>query len=229
MNFDIVCANCGAPSSPAIGVCPYCKAVMTTEVEKKTPAIGSIKKYFNDGQLERALSLAKALETQNPDSLKSKEFVLLYTQILLEAEGPSTKIKSLLNKALIDNPSDPQLLEYLEVAEAESNLSREKDDAGEIVLTDIIRRSPENVHALCLLGSHLFWAEKDAQRALRYLEQCVRIRPNFFRAKACLAAVYKALKMDDLAVRFCNECASKASDPEMKKFFTDFASIPVNL
>jgi len=228
MNFDIVCANCGAPSSPAMGVCPYCKAVMTTEVEKKIPAIGSIKKYFNDGQLEQALSLAKALETQKPDSLKSKEFVLLYAQILLEADGPSTKIKSLLNQSLIDNLSDSQLLEYLEVAEAESNLSREKDDAGEIALTNIIRRSPENVHALFLLGSHLFWVEKDAQRALRYLEQCVRLRPNFFRAKACLVAVYKALKMDDLAIRFCNECAAKASDPEMKKFFNDFANTPLN-
>lgn len=229
MNFDIVCANCGALSSPAIGVCPYCKSVMTTEVEKKTPAIGSIKKSFNDGQLEKALSLAKALETQKPDSLENKDFVLLYTQILLEAEGPSTKIKSLLNKALVDNPSDPQLLEYLEVAEAESDLSREKDDAGETVLTDIIRRSPKNVHALFLLGSHLFWVKKDAQRALRYLEQCVRIRPNFFRAKACLAAVYKALKMDDLAVRFCIECASKTSDPKMKEFFTEFANTPINL
>lgn len=228
MNFDIVCTNCGAPSSPTIGVCPYCKAVMTTEVEKKTPAIGSIKKYFNDGQLEQALSLAKALEIQKPDSLKSKGFALLYAQILLEAEGPSTKIKSLLNHALVDNPADAQLLEYLEITEAESNLSREKNDAGEIALTNIIRRSPENVHALFLLGSHLFWIEKDAQRALRYLEQCVRLRPNFFRAKACLAAVYKALKMDDLAVRFCNECASKASDPEMKKFFTDFANTPLN-
>lgn len=229
MNFDIVCANCGAPSSPAIGVCPYCKSVMTTEVEKKTPVVASVKKYFNDGQLEQALSLAKVLETQKPDLLKSKEFVLLYAQILLEAEGPSTKIKALLNQSLIDNPSDPQLLEYLEVAEAESNLSRQKYDAGEIALANITRRSPENAHALFLLGSHLFWVEKDAQRALRYLEQCVRTRPNFFRAKACLVAVYKALKMDDLVVRFCNECASKASDPEMKKFFTDFANAPVSV
>lgn len=228
MSFDIICVNCGAPSSPAIGICPYCKSVMTTEVEKKTPAIVNIKKYFNDGQLDQALSLAKVLETQKPDSLKSKEFVLLYTQILLEAQGPSTKIKSLLNQALVDNPSDPQLLEYLEVAEAESNLSREKDDAGEIALANIIRRSPENVHALFLLGSHLFWVEKDAQRALRYLEQCVRLRPNFFRAKACLAVVYKALKMDDLAVRFCNECAAKTSDTELKNLFTDLANTPSN-
>ena len=229
MSFDIICTHCGALSSPTMGICPYCKSVMATEAEKEIPAIANIKKFFNDGQLERALSLSKALEIQKPESLKSKEFVLLYAQILLETEGPSTKIKSLLNQILIDYPADPQLLEYLEVAEAESNLSRQKDDAGEIALANIIRRSPENTHALFLLGSHLFWAEKDAQRALRYLEQCVKIRPNFFRAKACLAAVYKALKMDDLAMFFCNECASKTSDPEMKRFFIDLANTPVSL
>lgn len=226
MNFDIVCANCGAPSSPAIGVCPYCKSVMTTEAEKKMPVIADIVKFYDEGQLERALSLARALETYKPDSLKNKEFVLLYAQLLLEAVGPSTRIKSLLNQSLIDNPSDPRLLEYLEVAEAESNLSRYKDDMGEIALTNIIRRSPENAHALFLLGSHLFWAKNDAQGALGYLERCVKIRPNFFKAKACLAGVYKALNMNDLAAAFCNECASKVSDPEMKKLFVDLANTP---
>ena len=224
MSFGIVCTNCGALSSPAIGVCPYCKSVMTSEAQRKMPVIADIKKFLNDGQLEQALLLAKALETKNPDSLKNKEFAVLYAQILLEANGPSTQIKSLLNQSLIDNSSDPQLLEYLEVAEAESNLSREKYDAGEIALVNIIRRSPENADALYLLGRHLFWKKKDAQRALSYLEQCVKIRPNLFRAKACLATVYKALRMDDLVVTFCNECASKTSDQEMKSFFTDLAN-----
>lgn len=227
MNFDIVCANCGALSSPSIGVCPYCKSVMITDAEKKIPVIVDIKKFFNDGRLEQALLLAKTLETQKSDALKSKEFALLYAQILFEADGPSTKIKSILNQALIDNSSDPQLLEYLEVAEAESNLSRNKDDAGEVALSNIIRRSPENAQALFLMGTHLFWVEKDAQRALKYLEQCVRLRPNFFTAKVCLIRVYKTLKMDDLAVRFCNEFALKATDPEMKKFFIDLANVPL--
>ena len=224
MNFEIICQNCGAPSSPVIGVCPYCKSVMTTEAEKKTPAITSIKKFFNEGQLEQALSLANALEMQKPDSLKNVNFVLLYAQILIEADAPSSKTKSLLNQALIDNPSDPRLLEYLEVVEAESNLSHDKNDAAETALTNIVRRSPENVHALFLLGSHLFWVEKDAQRALRYLEQSVRLRPNFIKAKACLAAVYKELNRNDLAAKLFNECAAKTSDSKMKEIFASFAN-----
>ncbi len=224
MNFDIICPNCGAPSSPTIGICPYCKAVMTTEGEKKNPAVTNIKKAFNEGNLEQALSLAKALETQKPEVLTNVDFVLLYAQIFIEVDGPSGKIKSLLNQAIIANPSDSRLLEYLEVVEAESNLSRDKDDAGETALANIIRRSPENVHALFLLGSHLFWVEKDYQRALRYLEQCVRLRPNFIKAKACLAAVYKELGRKDLSVRLFNECAAKNSEGKIKEIFTNLAN-----
>ena len=224
MNFDIICPNCGAPSSPTIGICPYCKAVMTTEEEKKTPILTNIKKAFNEGNLEQALSLAKAFETQKPESLKNVEFVLLYTQILIEVDGPSSKTKSLLNQAVIDNRSDSRLLDYMEIVEAESNLSHGKDDSGEVALANIIRRSPDNVHALFLLGSHLFWVEKDSQRALRYLEQCVRLRPNFIKAKACLAAVYKDLNRSDLAAMLFKECAAKTSDSTIKKIFTNFAN-----
>ena len=224
MSFDIICPNCGAPSSPVIGVCPYCKAVMTTESEKKNPVITNIKKAFNEGNLEQALALAKVLETQKPDSLKNVEFVLLYTQILIEVNGPSSKTKSLLNQALIDNPADSRLSDYLEIVEAESNLSHDKDDSGEVALANIIRRSPENIHALFLLGSHLFWVEKDSQRALRYLEQCTRLRPNFIKAKACLAAVYKDLGRKDFAVKLFNECAAKTSDSTIKEIFTNLAN-----
>ena len=224
MNFDIICPNCGALSSPTIGICPYCKSVMTTEEEKKTPVITNIKKAFNEGNLEQALSLAKVLETQKPESLKNVEFVLLYTQILIEVDGPSSKTKSLLNQALIDNPADSRLSDYLEIVEAESNLSHDKDDSGEVALANIIRRSPENVHALFLLGSHLFWVEKDSQRALRYLEQCTRLRPNFIKAKACLAAVYKDLGRKDIAARLFNECAAKTSDSTIKGIFTNLAN-----
>ena len=224
MNFDIVCTNCGAPSSPTVGVCPYCKSVMTSGLEKNIPVVADIKKYFAEGQIERALSLAKALEAQKPESLKSKELALLYAEILFEAESPSTKIRSLLDQSLIEHPSDPELLEYLEVAEAESNLSRQKDAEAEVALANVIRRSPENVYALFLLGSHLFWAKNDAQGALRYLEQCVRLRPNFFRAKGCLCAVYKFLKMNEPARKLCQDCAAKVSDPVMKQLFIDFAN-----
>lgn len=223
MNFDIICSNCGAPSSPTVGVCPFCKAVMTTEDDKQHPSISKIKTLFNDGKIDQALSLVNNMAVQKPESLKSANFALLYVQTLIEVDAPSAKIKSILIQALNEHPNHPQLLEYLEVAEAEANLSHDKDDIGETELANIIRRSPENVHALFLLGAHLFWIEKDSQRALRYLEKCVRLRPNFIRAKACLAAVYKDLNMHDFAARLLTDCATKTSDKWAKEFFKNFA------
>ena len=163
------------------------------------------------------------LEAQKPDVAKNAGFALLYAKILIEVDAPSSKIRAILNHALVENPSDVRLIEYLEIVEADSHLSHEKNDAGEVALANVIRRSPENAHALFLLGSHLFWMEDDTQRSLVYLERCVRLQPNFLRAKACLAAVYKKLGLDDHAERLLKECAAKTPNQDMKEFFMDFA------
>lgn len=225
MNFEIACSNCGAVSSPVVGVCPFCKSVMSPAGgAKQTASVPRIQSLYDDGKLDQALALAAELEKKDPDTLKDAGFVLLYTQILIEVDAPSSKTKSILNQALNANPSHPDLLEYLEIVEAESNLTRDSGNDGDIALSNIIRRSPKNVHALFLLGSHLFWVEENPQGALRYLEACVRFRPNFIRAKACLAAVYKALNMTDVAARLLAECAAKTTDSSTKEFFNNFAN-----
>lgn len=225
MNFETICQNCGALSSPAVGVCPYCKSIMVTdaEEEKQTPSISKIRSLLNEGDVDQALVLAQTLEAQKPDVAKNAGFALLYAQILIEVDASSSKIRSVLNHATVENPSDARLSEYLEIVEADSNLSHEKDDAGEVALANVIRRSPENAHALFLLGSHLLWVENDTQRSLAYLERCVRLRPNFFRAKACLAVIYKKLGLNGNAERLLNECAAKTSGQGMKDFLRNFA------
>ena len=224
MNFEIACSNCGAVSSPVVGICPFCKSVMTkaTEATKQVATVPLIQSLYDDGKLEQALALAAALEKKDPESTSNASFVLLYTQIQMEVDGPSSKTRSLLNQALVANPSHPDLLEYLELVEAEINLNLSSGKDGEVALVNIIRRSPKNVHALFLLGRHKFWDEKDPQGALRYLESCVRFRPNFMRAKACLAAVYRALNMNEVSQRLMNECAAKATDNKTKEFFTNY-------
>jgi hypothetical protein len=225
MNFEIACSNCGAISSPVVGICPFCKSVMTRAADgaKQAGSVPLIQSLYDGGKIEQALALAATLEKKDADSVKDTNFVLLYTQIQIETEAPSSKTKSLLNQSLIANPSHPDLLEYLEIVEAEFNLSIEGGKDGETSLVNIIRRSPKNVHALFLLGRYLFWVKNDPQGALRYLESCVRFRPNFIRAKACLAAVYKALNMTDVSERLMNECVAKTSDSRTKEFFNNFA------
>lgn len=225
MSFDIICANCGAPSAPSVGVCPFCKTILTSKSSgKDSPTITKINKFFNDGKIGNALSLVKAAEQNKPALLKNPRFVLLYVKILLEADGPSSKMKALLSCVLLEHPGDPHLMEYMEVINARSNLSRGRDDMGEIELANIIRRSPKNVHALFLLGSHLFWVENEIQRSLLYLEKCYRLRPNFLRAAACLAALYKALGSNVQANRLFRKCATLETNKEMKAYFKHLAS-----
>ena len=225
MSFDIICINCGAPSAPSVGVCPFCKAILTSKNPKSdAPTITKINKFFNDGKIGNALSLVTAAEKSKPALLKSARFTLLYVKILLEVDGPSSKIKGLLSHALLEHPEDPSLIEYMEVVDARSNLSREKNDIGEVELANIIRRSPKNIHALFLLGSHLFWVEKETQRSLLCLEKCHRLRPNFLRASACLGSLYKHLGLNTQANRLFRKCASLETNKEMKDYFKKLAS-----
>src|SRR3989338_7318487 len=152
MNFETVCHNCGALSSPAMGICPYCKSVMVQDAEedKQIPSIPKLKSLLDEGDVDQALVLAQTLETQKPEAAKSAGFALVYAQILIEVDGPSSKIRSVLNRAIVEHPSDVRLLEYLEIVKADSNLSCEQDDAGEVALTNVIRRSPDNAYALFL-------------------------------------------------------------------------------
>ncbi|MEI8011629.1 MAG: hypothetical protein WCI27_03985 [Candidatus Omnitrophota bacterium] len=219
MNFDIICPNCGAASSIVVGVCPYCKTVLSINSEKGDHSLSAVKAAHEAGKTDRSLSLVTALEQEKPELLDNIEFVLLYTRILFEVDGPSSKIKSLLTKALILAPGHPDVLEYLEVIEAESMMTREPNDEGEQRLMRLIRRSPNNVYALFFLGSHLFWVQGNGGAALKYLEPCVRLRPNFIRAKACLAMIYKELNKPDMAKRFFDECAASTSSNRTKSFF----------
>ena len=225
MSFDIICTNCGAPSSPSVGVCPFCKTILTSKSSGKgSPTITQLNKFFNDGKIDNALSLVKSAEQNKPALLKNVRFVLLYVKILLEVDGPSGKIKGLLSHTLLEHPGDPNLIEYMEVVNARSNLSRGKYDVGEVELTNLIRRSPKNVHALFLLGSHLFWVEKETQRSLRYLERCYRLRPNFLRASACLGAIYKKIGLNAQANRIFRKCALLETNKDMKAYFKKLAS-----
>lgn len=224
MSFPISCQNCGAPSTPAVGVCPYCKAVFQTAKIKENPTITNIKSIYEEGDLPKALSLASLAEKDKPDLLKNPNFVLLYGKILLEAEAPSSKIRAIFQKAQMEHGENQEITDYLEILQAKGNLKAGKGDTGEEELKNILRRSPKNPHAAFLLGSHLFWVEKDHQAGLIYLEKAVRHRPNFLRAVACLASLYKQIGSEALARKLFQKCVSLEKDSSMKEFFKKLAS-----
>jgi cytochrome c-type biogenesis protein CcmH/NrfG len=110
-------------------------------------------------------------------------------------------------------------LDYLEILEAKNCLKKGINDAGEVMLKNVLRRSPKNVHAHFLLGTHLFWVDSESPMAIPHLETCVRLQPYFLRAWGCLGAIYKKMGNAQLAQMAFNKCASIETNPSMREFF----------
>jgi hypothetical protein len=159
MSFDLVCPNCGAPSGPSVGVCPFCKTTLSGIARKEDRTITSIRRLYTDGKIDKALVLSNVLEREKPKMLENVGFLLLFAKILIETEGATSKIRNLLTKAFLLDPDNQEASEYLEIIEAKTQLKKGLNDLGEQTLKNIIRRSPRNPHALFLLGTHLFWTE----------------------------------------------------------------------
>jgi cytochrome c-type biogenesis protein CcmH/NrfG len=219
MSFPIVCPNCGAPSGPSTGVCPFCKTAVVSAAGEGPRGGAAVKKAYEAGDLPLSLSLCASVAADDPKAMEDPDFLLTYARILIESEGPSSKIKSLLGRAYSLQPENPAVSEYLEIVDAKSQLTPEKNDLGEKKLSEILRRSPNNVHALFLLGAHLFWVSREPGPSIRYLERCVSLRPNFLRAWGCLGSVYESLGNRSLSANAYRRCVSLERDPEMRSFF----------
>lgn len=219
VSFDIVCSGCGAPSSPSVGVCPFCKTVMAKADGESSPTSEALSRLYQEGNLVGALNLATGMLKAKPELSQDLSFALCYAKILIEAEGPSSRIRSVLGEAHISAPQNPEILDYLEIIEAKNLFKKGANDPGESALRKLLRRSPTNVHAHFLLGTHLFWVENDLTGAIPHLETCVRLHSNFLRAWGCLGAIYKKLGNAQLAQTAFRKCASLETNPAMREFF----------
>lgn len=224
MSFKLFCSACGAPSSPSVGVCPFCKAVQSTSKAEDGPTLKRIRQLFEQGYLEDSLASAAAAEKEGGKLAGEAGFLLTYAIILIEAEGPSSKIRALLTKANLTKPDSAEVIDYLELIEAKSRLARGVSDFGEQELRRILARSPSNPHALFTLGSHLYWVENQPDEAIRLLQKCVDKRPSFLRAWACLAAIHA--KRGDVAPaqHALHKCLSLEKNPAMHAYFEKMLS-----
>jgi len=229
MSFSLQCQGCGASSGPSVGVCPYCKTVLSTKKGAENPSVKAMRDLYEKGDLAQALALGSVAEKEKPKLLESPAFVLLFAQILLEAEAPSSKIRALLQRALMEHPGEAALQEYLEIVNAKVDLSHDKADPGEVALKNLLQRSPGNPHAAFMLGSHLFWVEQDSRAGLVYLERAVKNRPNFLRALACLGALYGSIGAEAQAKKLFQRCVALEKNPEMKKYFQQLVARPSKL
>ena len=219
MSFDLVCPHCGAPSGPSVGVCPFCKTVLSELTEKENRTLTAIKKLYQEGSVEDALAMITTLVLDKKQLEKNVNFLLLSAKLLMEAEGPTSKIRNQLTRALLVDPDHKDVNEYLEVIEAKALLKEGLNDYGEQGLKAILRRSPDNVHALFYLGTHLYWIEHQEASAIRYLERCVQVRPNFLRAWGCLGSIYDEIGEITLASRAFRKCIELEKNERMRAFF----------
>lgn len=219
MSFEVVCSGCGAMSGPSVGLCPFCKTTMTSSEDKNFEQENSIAKLYQSGRLDLALSLSKKMYTDDLESKKDVGFLLLYSKILIETEGPSGLIKSILVEAYLLEPNNSDVMDYLELMEAKGSLKKGLNDSGEMQIKNILRRSPKNLHANFFLGTHLFWSDEQTILAIPYLETCVRLSPNFLRAWGCLGAIYTKMGNKQLALQAYNKCFDLESNSKMKEYF----------
>ena len=219
MSFQTVCSGCGAISSPSVGICPYCKTLMSSGPKTEASAsVDQITRFYNEGNLTQALTVGRDLFRHKPELFEQPAAALIMAKVMIETEAPSSETRAMLVRANVAHPGHPELTEYLEILEARSYL-RSGPDAGEVMLVALLRRSPQNVHAHFVLGSHLFWTEKDSGSAIPHLETCVRLRPNFLKAWACLGALYKQLGNEQLSSYAFEKCITMEGNPVMKDFY----------
>jgi len=219
MSFNIECNSCGATSGPSVGICPFCKSVMVNKNFKGSPTISKLKTMYNDGDIAGALSLFRQSERSQTKLTHNLNFILLGVKILLELEGGESNIRRLINNGLMTDPEHAELNDYLEILNAKALMTEILNDEGEQQLLAVIRRSPQNYHALFTLGAHQFWVDGVSSTAIRYLERCVKIRPQFLRAWGCLGAIYEEFENPNLAARAYRNCIKLESDAKMKAFF----------
>ncbi len=217
MSFETICSGCGAVSGPSVGVCPFCKSVMATP-GKETKEFSTLLKLWSEGKTNLALPLAATLAKEKPDLNSNFEFLLTYAKILIEVEGPSSQIRTLLSRAHFLQPENQDVIDYLAFTEAVRHFKQGADEA-ETILNQILKRSPTNAHVHFALGAHLFWTEKTYPAAIAHLERCVQLRPSFLRAWGALGALYRQIGKSDLAARAFQTCLKLETNPSMIEFF----------
>ena len=192
---------------------------MSSPQDKNAEQENSVLKIYESGRLDLALDLAKKMYMSDPESKNDPGFVLIYVKILLDSEGPTSLIQGLLAEAHLLDPKRKDIMDYIELVEAKRYLKKGLNDTGETQLRNLLRRSPDNVQAHFILGTHLFWMDEQIQMAIPHLETCLRLSPNFLRAWGCLGAIYKKMGNSQLSIRAFQKCIELEPNERMKEYF----------
>jgi lipopolysaccharide biosynthesis regulator YciM len=193
MAFDVICKNCGAPSGHSVGFCPFCKCPMSDAESEQSASYAALLQSYTSGDLDLSVVQVNKVFEKKDELLEDTELLLLTVKILIETEAPRTRVATLLAEAMMKHPNNEQIKLYYKIHQAKSSLKAKAFDDAEMVLRNVLKADPKNVHANFILGVHLFWDEGKTQEAIKHLETCTRENPKFKRAWGCLSAAYEKI------------------------------------
>lgn len=190
MAFDLVCKNCGAPSGHSVGFCPFCKCPMSDVDSEHSASYEALLQSYTSGDSDLSVIQVNKLLEKKDELIEDTDLFLLTIKILIETEAPRTRVATLLAEAMMKHPSNEQIKLYYKIHQAKNSLRNQAFDEAEMILRNVLKADPKNVHANFILGSHLFWDEDKPQEAIKYLEACTSENTKFKRAWGCLSAAY---------------------------------------
>lgn len=184
MSFDIFCPNCGAPSNPSVGVCPYCKTSIDNpnKKDKDGHLLNHLKKKYKEGDYAFVLRNADQLIHSKPKLKENVNFLMVYIEALIESDGPPSKIKTLLSHLFLKDPTNSKALAINEIMDAKAYLSNQRNDAGEKQIQAALKLYPDLAYGHFLLGSHIYHMDGEPHSAMIHLEKAIKIHPCFTRA-----------------------------------------------
>src|SRR4051812_14196622 len=111
------CENCGATCSPSSSNCVFCKAPLSAESATKThdegidSTLANILQFYQEGKVDKALSITHIVLKQRPEIERNLPFLLVHAKLLIESEGVTARIKTQLSKAYMISPNHPEVTE----------------------------------------------------------------------------------------------------------------------
>jgi predicted Zn-dependent protease len=223
MAFDVICKNCGAPSGHSVGFCPFCKCPMSDTESEHSASYDALLQSYTSGDSELSVVQVNKLFEKKDDLLEDTELLILVVKILLETEAPRSRVATLLAEAMMKHPNNEQIKLYYKLQQAKNSLKVQSFDEAEMILRNILKTDPKNVHANFILGAHLFWDEGKHQEAIKYLEACTKEHPKFKRAWGCLVAVYSKIGNTHLSKKALDKFKELESSLAVKEIVTKFS------
>lgn len=222
MSFELICHSCGAPSGPAVGICPFCKSVLSPESKKKySPALRRLRTLFDEGKLEQAALLAREATRSSDEKISGNAQILsICAQILFEVEAPTAELNSILAKASLLEPDDRGIQDLMNLVQAKVAINYRNSQEGKLLINNILKHQPNHPHALFLLATYVNSKESNPVLAMVYLEKALRARPNFLKAWACLAGIASRVGNSHVAEKALLKALSLETNASMKLYFT---------